>query len=167
MEIIDFSGQINGLIILSSLSFVFTQFLQGRQREDGTRINGLVESLGTIVANPTFWFGNDYARIKARFDLLSSRRLGNFSVELFTLFIIVTATVILKFGDAVCNLMRYPVCPLYITRGIVVVTGLFLIWILIGGIHSFIVRTKTHLHEAAVRRFHADLSMINPNIPDI
>lgn len=167
MAITDLSGQINGSIILLGLSFVCMQYMQARQRKHRARINRLMEAIGKVVLNKSFWEGNDHSQIKARFDLLSLKRLGNFGVELVTLFIIIAALSVLKFSNEYCMIFYNEEYFLNISRGVAIVSGVFVVWIVAAGIHSSLVRTRTHWHESAVRRYYADLKMINPTIPEL
>lgn len=158
----DLSGQINGLIIFSSLSFVLIQFMQGRQRDHKGKIGDMVKTLGRIVSKD--FPGNQ--KIKQRLDLLSAKRLGTFGGELATLYSIILSVCVVKVIDTSCNAINNNGFHHHILVGISAISGVFLTWLMFSGLHTIYVRTITHRHEAAVRRFHRGLRLINPLIDD-
>jgi hypothetical protein len=176
MALGDLSGQVNGLIIFSSLSFALTLYTQGRQREDKKMIQDMVQTLENIINKSFPLYANQ--DISNRYDLLSSKKLGSFSIEIVSLFIIIIGIAVLKATDATCNsgfnwnnvgcysdnfdIMHNIILHISIT----VLSFVFLAWIICAGIHAIFVRTVTHRHDAAVRRFHSDLKVIDPSIDD-
>src|SRR5580658_2343799 len=72
MALGDLSGQVNGLIIFSSLSFALTLYTQGRQREDKKMIQDMVQTLENIINKSFPLYANQ--DISNRYDLLSSKK---------------------------------------------------------------------------------------------